>query len=80
MPPSNAIVTGMNPIAERIVATITALYSALMIAFGPLPTRAKNVPITDARIEIPPSASGYSQSWPAGNAVPRSMTATAVTA
>ena len=29
-----------------------------MIAFGPLPTRAKNVPITEARIEMPPSASG----------------------
>src|SRR5919205_137276 len=38
-----------------------------MTAFGPLPTRAKNVPITDATAERPPS-------------VPRSITATAVTA
>ena len=51
-----------------------------MIAFGPRPTRAKNVPITDARIEIAPSESGYSHSSPVGNAVPSSMTATAVTA
>jgi hypothetical protein len=29
-----------------------------MIAFGPRPTRVKSVPITEARIEMPPSASG----------------------
>ena len=29
-----------------------------MIAFSPLPMRAKNVPITEAMIETPPSASG----------------------
>ena len=29
-----------------------------MIAFSPRPMRAKYVPITDARIEMPPSASG----------------------
>ena len=47
----------MNPIADRKVATRTALYSAFMIE--PLrPTRAKKVPITEARIDIPPSASG----------------------
>ena len=51
-----------------------------MIAFWPLPTRVKNVPITDERIEMPPSASGYSHrsSWP--KPIPRSITATAVTA
>ena len=49
---------GMKPTADRSVATTTALYSALMIAFWPRPTRAKNVPITDARIEMPPIASG----------------------
>ena len=32
-----------------------------MIAFSPLPTRAKNVPMIEARIDMPPSASGYSQ-------------------
>ena len=42
-----------------------------MIAFAPRPTRAKNVPMTEARIEMPPSASGYSQSSArAGNAGP----------
>ena len=29
-----------------------------MTAFGPVPSRAKNEPTTDARIETPPSASG----------------------
>ncbi len=51
-----------------------------MIAFLPRPTRAKNVPITEARMAIPPSASGNSQSSSAENAVPRNITATAVTA
>ena len=45
------------------------------------PTRAKKVPITDARIEIPPSASGYSSTCTAGKVLTaRSITATAVTA
>ena len=54
-----------------------------MIAFGPLPTIVKNVPMTDARIEMPPSASGYShRSAPPSpaNPIPSSITATAVTA
>ena len=51
-----------------------------MIAFSPRPIRAKKVPITEARMDMPPSASGYSQSSPDGKAVPRSITATAVTA
>ena len=51
-----------------------------MIAFGPLPTRVKNVPTTEARIEMPPSASGYSQSSCWSNPMPSSITATAVTA
>ena len=48
LPVSNAIVTGMNPAADSTVATSTALYSALMTAFGPEPSRAKNEPTTDA--------------------------------
>ena len=51
-----------------------------MIAFSPLPTRAKNVPMMEARIEMPPSESGYSQRLLLGYAVPSSITATAVTA
>src|SRR6187455_183825 len=53
-----------------------------MIAFGPLPTIVKKVPMTDARIEMPPSASGYSQrpSCSAPKLIPSSITATAVTA
>jgi len=58
LPPSNAFVIGMKPIAERTVATSTALYSALITAFSPLPRRAKNVPITEVIAETPPSASG----------------------
>ena len=46
----------------------------------PRPTRANQMPITEAMIETPPIASGKSGSPPAGKAVPRSMTATAVTA
>src|SRR6266536_5997902 len=41
---------GMKPIAERTVETNTALYRAFMIE-PPRPTRAKSVPITDARGE-----------------------------
>ena len=46
----------------------------------PLLTRAKKLPITDAMIDTPPSASGNSASLLEGNCVPRSITATAVTA
>ena len=51
-----------------------------MIAFGPLPTRVNNVPMIDARMEMPPSESGYSQSCVVSNSIPSSITATAVTA
>ncbi len=44
------------------------------------PMRAKNVPITEARIDMPPIASGNSQSSLVGKAVASSITATAVTA
>ena len=45
------------------------------------PTRAKNVPITDARIEMPPMASGNSSRWRPGKVWDASsITATAVTA
>jgi hypothetical protein len=46
----------------------------------PRPTRAKNVPMMEAMIEMPPIASGSSQSSLAGNALASSITATAVTA
>jgi hypothetical protein len=46
----------------------------------PRPTRAKNVPITEATIEIPPIARGKSQSPLVGKVFARSITATAVTA
>ncbi len=44
------------------------------------PTRAKNVPITEEMMEMPPIASGKSASRLDGNCVPSSITATAVTA
>jgi len=46
----------------------------------PRPTRAKNVPITDVRIDMPPIASGKSHRRLVGNAFASSITATAVTA
>ena len=44
------------------------------------PMRANDVPITEARMDTPPIASGKSQSSSVGNAVASSITATAVTA
>ena len=46
----------------------------------PRPIRAKKTPITEARIETPPSESGYSHRLPLGKLMPSSITATAVTA
>ncbi len=70
----------MNPSADRPAATKTALYSAAMIP-PPRPTRAKNVPITEAMIAMPPITSGKPTRSAAGNRIAaRNMTATAVTA
>ena len=46
----------------------------------PGPTRANHEPITEARIEMPPSASGYSARFADSKCEPISITATAVTA
>ena len=48
----------MKPIAERTVATPTARYSAAITDDSALRTRAKNVPITEAMIEMAPIESG----------------------
>ena len=49
--------------------------------FPERPTRANIVPMIEARIDIPPIASGYSSTCAAGNVVlASSITATAVTA
>ncbi len=47
----------------------------------PRPTRAKNVPITEAMIATPPITSGYwTMSVDGKRTAPRNMTATSVTA
>ncbi len=78
----SVLVMGQKAIAASTPDTITPMYSALMI-LAPARARTKNVPITDAMIDAPPSISGYSTelvpAW-SPSTPPSNMLAISVTA